>query len=155
MGNRITQRRPSTQTPAPAAEAPEVVVQEAEAVVSADDAVAIMDNLRAKLAQQKTGRTKGDITKNPLVLMLAGHKPQSTLAAHKKSAKIGNLFFEYASNVAQLRGVITKAAQIAEFFEDLGLMTVDWDAGTYIWHDEPMPKNEFLALVNERKLSAV
>lgn len=84
---------------------------------------------------------------NPLAMLERGVQPISQLPRHRKSAIVGNLYFEYAQNVAALRGVVRSGRQIAEYLEAKGL--IEWDRRTdrYTWKGEPLTRSEFLQMI--------
>jgi len=86
------------------------------------------------------------IESNPLFRLSQGMQAQAA-ETHRKTARVGNLFFEYVQNVQNLRGVVTAGEQVAEFLESLDLIVWDRDGGTYMWKSEPLMKAEFLRLI--------
>lgn len=97
---------------------------------------------------------------NPLFRLEQGKPIVSNLPLHLKSAKVGNLFFEYAQNVPQLRGAFdqkygTAGQQIANWLESKNLITVDRNAGTYMWIGEPLTRAQFLQLMRKGQIRAV
>lgn len=92
-------------------------------------------------------KTATSIESNPLFMLEQGKTPPSNLPSHRKSAKTGNLFFEYVQNVNSLRGVVTSGAQIAEYLESKNLIIWDKAADRYTWINEPMTRSEFLTLL--------
>lgn len=97
-------------------------------------------------AQKKMG--PASIENNPLFQLSQGKDVPSSIPAHRKSGRIGNLFFEYIQNVQSLRGKVRNGEAVAQYFESLNLMAVDWERGTYTWSGEPMSKTEFLRKVS-------
>jgi len=95
------------------------------------------------------------IEKNPLFLLAKGIQPVSQLAAHKKSAKAGNLFYEYVQNANSLKGVVRSGAQVAEYLESVNLITWDRTNDRYMWIGEPMTRSQFLAMFPSSLLRAV
>lgn len=95
-----------------------------------------------------------EIASNPLFLLEQGEALTSDLPAHKKSAKSGNLYFEYAQNVAQLRGVVRSGRDIAIYLESKDLIVYDRATDRYMWKDEPMLKSSFLRMVLKNLRSA-
>lgn len=95
-----------------------------------------------------------EIESNPLFLLEQGEALVSDLPPHKKSAKTGNLYFEYAQNVAQLRGIVKSGRQIAIYLESKDFIVFDRAADRYMWKKAPLTKSEFLRMVLPRIKSA-
>jgi hypothetical protein len=114
----------------------------------------IQAQIDALQAQQKASDPRS-IEQNPLFLLAKGIQPVSQLAAHKKSAKVGNLFFEYVQNANTLKGVVRSGAQVAEYLESLNLITWDRTNDRYMWIGEPMTRSQFLAMFPTSSLRSV
>ncbi len=108
-----------------------------------------IDALQAKLANPRS------IEQNPLFLLEKGIQPVSQLTAHKKSAKAGNLYFEYIQNANTLKGVVRSGAQVAEWLESKNLITWDRTNDRYMWIGEPMTRSQFLAMFPTSSLRSV
>lgn len=87
------------------------------------------------------------IETNPLYMLERGIRPQATTPRHRKSAAVGNLFFEYAQNVPTLRGIVSSGFQVAEYLESKGLMSLDRASNRYEWKGEPLSKSDFLQML--------
>lgn len=87
------------------------------------------------------------IESNPLQMLERGIRPQATTPRHRKSAAIGNLFFEYAQNVPTLRGIVSSGFQVAEYLESKGLISLDRASNRYEWKGEPLSKSAFLQML--------
>ena len=94
------------------------------------------------------------IETNPLAMFERGLQPKPDLPRHRKSAAVGNLYFEYVQNVAMLRGIVRSGRQVAEYLEFQGL--ISWDRATdrYTWKQEPISKPEFLQLIQKQPAAA-
>jgi hypothetical protein len=87
------------------------------------------------------------LDQNPLVMLERGVQPPTMLSPHKRSAAIGNLYYEYAQNVQLLRGVVRSGSDIAEYLAAKELIVLDRDHGRYMWKGEPMTKAAFLQML--------
>jgi hypothetical protein len=87
------------------------------------------------------------IETNPLFMMERGLQPPTTLPLHKKSAAVGNLYFEYAQNVPSLRGIVRSGSEIGEYLDSKNLIVLDRERGRYMWKGEPLSKAAFLQML--------
>jgi hypothetical protein len=87
------------------------------------------------------------IEKNPLFMIECGFQPSITLPLHRKKAAVGNLYFEYAQNVASLRGVVRSGRQVAEYLESKDLIVWDRESDRYMWKVEPLSRAAFLNML--------
>ena len=87
------------------------------------------------------------IESNPLFMLEIGRDPPSVLPRHRMSAAVGNLFFEYVSNVPRLRGIVRSGRQVAEYLESKNLITWHRDTDRYTWLGEPLTRAEFLDML--------
>ncbi len=102
---------------------------------------------------------KPKLTYNPLELMAAGKRAPDIKRAngpHMKSARIGNLVFEYTRNVDAFRNKGVTGEHISDFFAKAGLMVVDDGNGDpderrYDWVGEPISKSDFLRIFTGSK----
>lgn len=86
------------------------------------------------------------IEMNPLAMMERGLQPKVETPLHRKSAAVGNLYFEYVQNVTMLRGIVRSGRQVAEYLEYRGLIVWDRAADRYSWKKDPLSKSEFLRM---------
>ena len=106
-------------------------------------------------AQKTAPVTTRPIEKNPLVMLKKGAQPASILPRHRRTALVGNLFFEYAQNVPALRGVVRSGRDIAEFLELEGLIFLDKTTDRYTWKTEPLTKADFLELIRPAQMPSL
>lgn len=86
------------------------------------------------------------IEQNPLAMMERGLQPKAETPLHRKSAAVGNLYFEYVQNVAMLRGIVRSGRQVAEYLEHRGLIVWDRATDRYTWKKDPLSRSEFLRM---------
>ena len=99
--------------------------------------------MSAKQSAQSQVQT---IEMNPLAMMERGLRPKTETPLHRKSAAVGNLYFEYVQNVAMLRGIVRSGRQVAEYLEYRGLIVWDRVTDRYSWKKDPLSKSEFLRM---------
>lgn len=99
------------------------------------------------VAQEMARVEASEIESNPLFRLEQGEQLSSSLPENKKSAKSGNLFFEYVQNVEQLRGIVRSGRDVAIYLESKNLIAYDRTADRYVWTTEPLSKAEFLRMV--------
>jgi hypothetical protein len=103
--------------------------------------------MSSKSATQVQAFDARAIEKNPLFMLERGLQVAPALPPHKKSAAVGNLYFEYAQNVPSLRGIVRSGAEIAEYLASKDLVVLDREGGRYIWKGEPLTKASFLQMI--------
>lgn len=84
---------------------------------------------------------------NPLFLLERGLQLVPALPPHRKSAALGNLYYEYVRDVASLRGIVRSGAEVGEYLAAKGLLIIDRAAGRYMWKGEPLSKAAFLKML--------
>ena len=98
-------------------------------------------------AKQSSQAVAKGIETNPLAMFERGLQPKPDLPRYRKSAAIGNLYFEYVQNVPMLRGIVRSGRQVAEYLEYRSLITWDRVTDRYTWKQEPISKAEFLQMI--------